>query len=138
MTFSFLILGNWQTLRTRLRSSKILEEAKFFSSRNIRENDFHFLALTLAVVSYSGFLVTSPPMTSTPTLCGTCLFRRLPHFSGRCHSKKCRAIFMFGWPQAFTIKFPFSSVLETTPIAIRHMTARRLVAKLTTSPVKLE
>src|SRR5258708_35404458 len=49
-------------------------------------------------------------MTSTPALCGTCLFRRLPHFSGRCHSKKCRAIFMFGWPQASTIKFPFSSV----------------------------
>jgi hypothetical protein len=61
-----------------------------FASRNFRENDFHFLALTLAVVSYSGFLVTSPPMTSTPALCGTCLFRRLPHFSGRCHSKKCR------------------------------------------------
>ena len=31
-------------------------------------------------------------MTSTPALCGTCLFRRLPHFSGRCHSKKCRAM----------------------------------------------
>src|ERR1700722_11292831 len=52
-------------------------------------------------------------------------FRRLPHFSGRCHSKKCRAIFMFGWPQTSIIKFPFSSVLETTPIAC-HMTARRL------------
>ena len=45
--------------------------------------------------------------------------------SYRCHSRKCRAIFMFGWPQASTIKFPFSSVLETTPIAC-HMTARRL------------
>ena len=41
------------------------------------------------------------------------LFQRLPHCSGHCHSKKCRAIFMFGWPQASKIKFPFSSVLET-------------------------
>jgi hypothetical protein len=103
-----------------------------FTSRLRLERDFHFLALTLAAVLYSGFLAMC--RRQVRHLVRNVDLRCMPHSSGRSNSKRNRRIFGFGGRMAFSRghrqRSPNSAALTVGPCYSTSLPSRAKLKKV--------